>query len=144
MRWWPVLLPVTVVLVVISLLLPAGRHWWAVSLLRQQTYYTALSFNDPATLPSTAVTHEPLRISFTVANREGRGLVYRYIVSDEDSVGGGPSTRLGSAVKRVPSGANWTVSTVIRPACASDQCRVQVSLPGHPETIDFLLVLTGS
>jgi hypothetical protein len=88
------------------------------------------------------VSNEPLRISFTVSNREGRTQVYRYVVSDEDSAGG-PSTRLGSSVKRVPSGANWTVSTVIRPSCASDQCRIKVSLPGHPETIDFLLALSS-
>jgi hypothetical protein len=36
------------------------------------------------------------------------------------------------------------VSTTVRPTCMTSPCKVRVSLPGYPETIDFLLDLTGN
>jgi hypothetical protein len=138
-RWWPVLAPLALLAVGVSLILPAGRHQWALSLFRQPTYYTALSFNRSWALPATAVTGEPLAVSFSVANHEGRSVRYRYVVSNQ---GDGVPQTLAQAAKIVGAGATWTVRTSIRPTCATSPCRVVVSLPGHGETIDFLLSMT--
>lgn len=139
-RLWPIFVPLAVVAIAVSLLLPAGRHQWALSLIRQPTPYTALSFNRAWALPSSAVTNQLMPISFTVANEEGRAINYRYVVTESDY---GVSKTLGGSSKIVDSGTTWTVSTVVRPSCAYSPCQIQVSLPGHPEKIDFLVNLTA-
>lgn len=137
-RWWPVLVPLAVLAIGVSLLLPAGRHQWALSLFRQPMRYTALSFNKAWALPTTAVINEPIAISFTIGNQEGRAMDYRYGIIES---AGGISHTLGESTRIVAAGATWIVSTVIRPTCATSPCRVEVWLPGHPETIDFLVTL---
>lgn len=122
----------------ISVLLPAGRHQWALSLFQQPTRYTALSFNRPWALPATAVVNKPVSVSFTISNHERRTVDYRYVLSASN---GRNSRVLGGAGKSLAAGANWTVSAVVRPTCGGSSCRVEVSLPGHPETIDFLVTL---
>jgi hypothetical protein len=139
-RWWPILIPLAVLAAGVSLLWPSGRHQWAVSLFRQPTHYTVLSFNDAAALPATAAIDKPITVSFTVGNHEGRAVDYRYILS---TAGRERSRVLGQSAKTVAAGAAWTVSTAVRPACGAPRCRIEVSLPGHPETIDFLVVLRG-
>jgi hypothetical protein len=139
-RWWPILIPLAVVAAGASLLWPSGRHQWAVSLLRQPARYTVLSFSDAAALPAAAVIDKPITVSFTVGNHEGRAVDYRYILS---AAGGERSRILGESTRIVAAGAEWTVSTAVRPACGAPRCRIEVSLPGHPETIDFLVVLRG-
>jgi len=139
-RWWPILIPLAVLAAGVSLLWPSGRHQWAVSLFRQPTRYTALSFNGAAALPATAAIDKPITVSFTVANHEGRAVDYQYILS---TAGGERSRVLGQSMRTVAAGAAWTVSTAVRPACGAPRCRIEVSLPGHPETIDFLVVLRG-
>jgi hypothetical protein len=141
-RWWPFVGPIVLIAVVVSLLTPAGRHQWALSLFRQPTYYTALSFNKAWALPATAAWDAPLSVSFSVANHEGRAVRYRYVLTEKAGSGSGTVTTLKQSARLVPDGATWTVSTSVRPTCASSTCRVEVSLPGHPETIDFLLNLT--
>jgi hypothetical protein len=141
-RWWPFVAPIVLVAVAVSLLTPAGRHQWALSLFRQPTYYTALSFNKAWALPATAAWDAPLSVSFSVANHEGRAVRYRYVLTETAGGGSGRPTTLKQSAKLVPAGSTWTVSTSVRPTCASSTCRVEVSLPGHPETIDFLLDLT--
>jgi hypothetical protein len=136
--WWPILAPLAVLVAGISLLSPAGRHQWALSLFRQPTRYTVLFFDHPADLPATAAAGHPIRVSFTVGNREGRAVGYRYVVR---SAGGRRSRFVGEAARTVAAGASWTVSTAVRPACRTSPCRIQVSLPGHPETIDFLVAV---
>jgi hypothetical protein len=137
-RWWPFLVPVAVLGIAVSLLVPAGRHQWALSLFRQPTRYTVLSFNNASSLPSTAALDEPLPISFTIGNDEGRDTNYSYVLTQTAD---GVSERLGSSSKFVGNGQAWTVSTVIRPSCIGTPCEIEVSLPGHPETIDFLVAL---
>jgi hypothetical protein len=140
-RWWPVLVPLAVLVIGASVLVPSGRHQWALSLFRQPTPYTALAFNDASSLPAQAVINKPIAISFTVSNREGRKVSYRYVLTQSPSR---TSSVLGQSAKTVAAGATWNVSTTVRPSCSSSPCRVQVSLPGHPETIDFLVSLTAS
>jgi hypothetical protein len=147
-RWWPTVTALALLAVGASLLAPYGRHQWALSLFRQPAPYTALAFSRPAALPATAVANEPVGISFTVANHEGHAARYRYVVSVGSVFSAGSSgtgsvrTRiLGSSGRTVPDGATWTVSTAVRPACGSSPCRLEVSLPGYPETIDFLVTL---
>jgi hypothetical protein len=124
-----------------SLISPTGRHQWALSLFRQPTPYTALSFTYPWALPSVAIVNEPIRISFSVVNHEGRKIDYRYVVS---SNAGTDSHVLRVATMTIAAGGAWTVSTTIRPKCGAPRCRVEVSLPGHPVTIDFLIDLKAA
>jgi len=139
-RWWLAATVLTAVAAGISLLTPVGRHQWALSLFRQPTPYTVLSFTKPTALPATAVRNRPLRFSFTVGNHEGRAEDYRYVLSASSGRG---SRVLGISARTVTAGAAWTVSAAVRPACRASPCRIQVSLPGHRETIDFLVSLAG-
>ena len=130
--------PLAVLAIVFSLISPAGRHQWALSLFRQPTPTTTLFFNKAWALPSTAVARAPLSVSFTIGNDEGHAVNYRYVLS----VSGGEHSRvLEESARVVDAGQTWTVYAVIRPVCDTSRCRVEVSLPGHPETIDFLVAL---
>lgn len=133
-RFWPVLTPLALLAIGASLLTPVGRHQWALSLIRQPTNYTTLSFNEVSALPTTTVANEAMTVSFTIGNHEGAGLRYRYILTASD---GKRLQTLGQSAKIVPSGSTWTVRTVVRPACVASPCRIRVSLPGHPEAIQF-------
>jgi hypothetical protein len=127
---------VTVLLVVaigISLSFPAGRHQWAVSILRQPTRYTVLYFDHPASLPHQAKVSQTIRFSFTIVNHEGRSVDYRYIVGTDD-----PTEREVSTTS-ISANRGRSISVSVRPACAVSPCRVEISLAGYPESIDFLL-----
>lgn len=139
-RWWAVVAALVLVAIGVSLALPAGRHQWAISLFRQPTYYTSLSFDKAGALPSTAAIGAPVRFSFSVGNHEGRAVSYRYVISEAPAAKG---HSVEQATKVVPRGTTWTVSLAVPLKCSSSPCRVQVSLPGHPETIDFLVTLTA-
>lgn len=134
-RWWVFLGPLALVALVLSFAIPSGRHDWALSLFRQPTRYTALSFNRAWALPGSIVPYQPMKISFTINNQEGKTESYRYVVTQTS---GGSSLMLGKSTKTIASSGSWKVSTVIRPTCLIAPCRIEVSLPGHPEIIDFL------
>jgi hypothetical protein len=138
-RWWPVVVPLVLAAFGISILLPAGRHFWALSLFRQPTHYTALAFENPQALPATAVYREPLAISFELGNHEGHAIAYRYIIRQTAA---GNSEVLKAATRTIAAGATETISAIVAPSCANSPCRIQVSLPGRPETIELLLTLT--
>ena len=135
---WLTVVAVTTVLVAISLLLPGGRHQWAVSLFRQPTRYTVLAFSDPANLPDRARLGQSLTVAFTISNYEGRALTYRYVLSEDSK---GAHKVLGASARPVAAGRTAAVVTTVRPSCRTSPCRIEVSLPGHPETIDFLVSL---
>ncbi len=138
-RWWPVITPIAVVAVGLSLLFPAGRHEWALSLFRQREHYTVLSFDKVSTLPVVAVEAAPLHISFTIANLEGRTIRYRYVLSETRS---GTRHTLVTSARTLANGASWKVRTVIRPVCPLvSTCLIKVTLPGHPQSIDFFITL---
>ncbi len=138
-RWWPVLLPVLALALAASLLVPAARHQWALSLIRQPTPYTTLSFNNSWALPTTAAAGQPIAFSFTIDNSQGRAIKYRYVVTESTEQ---VSETLAQDTKRVAPGGKWVVNKTVRLACATGlSCRVAVNLPGHPETIDFLVTI---
>jgi hypothetical protein len=137
-RWWPLVAPLALIAIAASLILPAGRHQWALSLFRQSTYYTSLSFNKAWAMPGTAAEGAPVVFSFSVENHEGRAVAYRYLITEGPA---GKGLTVGQSTRVVAPDATWTVSTSVRAVCAKWPCRVQVSLPGHPEIIDFLLTL---
>lgn len=138
--WWPALASLAVLAVAISLLFPAGRHQWALSLFRQPAHYTVLFFDHASALPARVGGQRPITVSFTVGNHEGHVVVYKYVLSAR---GGRRPHILREATKAVAAGSTWTVSTRVRPTCGkARRCRIQVSLPGHPETIDFLVTRT--
>jgi uncharacterized membrane protein len=137
-RWWPVLLPLVLVVIAASVYLPSGRHQWALSLSRQPTHYTVLAFSNAANLPAQTAISQPVTVSFAIGNREGRAEKYRYVLTQSPSK---TASVLGQSTKSVAAGATWNVTTTIRPSCQSSPCRIQVSLPGHPEKIDFLVSL---
>jgi hypothetical protein len=139
-RWWVIVTLLAALAVAASLLFPTARHQWAVSLFRQPTYYTVLSFNQPQALPATAVIDQPIRISFTIGNHEGHLVGYRYVISASN---GGIHHVLGQAKRTIGAGARWTVTRVVRPDCHRSPCRIAVSLPGHPEQIDFLVTMVA-
>jgi Protein of unknown function (DUF1616) len=136
--WWPFVLAGIVVLAGVSLLIPAARHQWALSIIRQPDHYTALSFRDPGGLPHSIEAGARVHLTFTVANHEGRHMEYTYQLSSANRVDAHQKV-LRRATLAVPKGGQRTESVTVRPACASSTCRVQVSLPGHHETIDVLL-----
>lgn len=130
------LAPLTVLAIGLSLLWPTGRHQWAISIFRQPTPNTVLFFNKAGALPTTAIVGAPMPISFAIENDEGRVVNYRYVLSITD---GGHSHVLKESVRTVGDGKTWNVSTVVRPACNTLHCRIEVSLPRYPEVIDFLV-----
>lgn len=134
-RWWVIVVPVVALVLAASLLIPSSRRQWTLSIFRQPTPYTALSFSKAWALPTAVVTNEPITLSFVIINQEGQNITYHYIIRQDSA---GLSTTLGRSANTVAAGHSWTVSTVIRPTCLVSPCRIQVSLPGHPETIDFL------
>lgn len=140
-RWWPVLLPLALVIIAASVYLPSGRHQWALSLIRQPTSYTVLAFSKATDLPAQAVISKPITVSFAIGNQEGRTENYRYVLTQSPSR---TSSVLGESTRSVAAGATWNVRTTVRPSCSSSPCRIQVSLPGHPEKIDFLVSLRTS
>jgi hypothetical protein len=107
--------------------------------MRQPTPYTALSFNQAAALPVRATSNKPIAVSFTVGNHEGRVVDYQYVISAGGI--GGSSHIVGKSTRSIAAGAVWTVSTMVRPTCGTSPCRIEISLPGHPEKIDFLIAL---
>jgi hypothetical protein len=137
-RRWPAVAAFVILVVALTLLFPAVRHQWALSLIRQPAAFTALSFDDPSALPAYADKNQPITVSFTVSNQEGRATRYRYVLTESAA---GKAETLEQSSKTVAPGSQWNVSTVVRPTCATSPCRVEVSLPGHPETIDFLVYL---
>jgi D-inositol-3-phosphate glycosyltransferase len=137
--WWRVLAGAAGLAFALSLLIPAGRHQWALSLVRQPTWYTVLFFNRAAVLPARVIAGQRVHVGFTVGNREGGAIRYRYVISSYPVGGSGRSHLLAESAKDVPAGSSWSVSATVRPHCGSTACRIRVSLPGHPETIDFLL-----
>jgi hypothetical protein len=139
-RWWPVAAPLALVAVAVSLILPAGRHQWALSLFRQPTHFTSLSFDKAWALPGTATRGAPVLFTFSVGNHEGRAVTYRYLITEGPS---GRAQTVAQSARVVAPGATWKVSTSVRAVCASSPCRVEVSLRGFPETIDFLLTVTA-
>lgn len=140
-RWWPVATALLIIAVGISLLVPQARHQWALSLVRQPTRFTALSFERPGALPAQVVKDAPVTVGFTIANMEGRPLVYRYVLQASSPAGSAGSV---SGTMQLPSAGSRSVSAVLRQTCTESPCRFEVSLPGYPETIDFLAaVVTG-
>lgn len=63
-------------------------------------------------------------------------MAYRYVISASST---GSSRTFRQSTRTIAGGATWTVSAVVLPMCQSSPCRLEVSLPGHPETIDFLV-----
>jgi hypothetical protein len=135
-----VLGPIAAIALAVSLLLPAGRHQWVLSIFRQPTRYTALSFNDAWELPTTAIRGSPIPISFTIGNQQGRTLTYRYVVIESDPVN--LSQTMATATRVLGPGRTWTVSIEVKATCSLvPPCRIQVSVPGHQSHIDFLVTL---
>jgi hypothetical protein len=138
-RWRTISAAAAAILIGTSLLLPAGRHQWALSLFRQPVRFTSLAFKYAWLLPSSATTRTRIPVFFTISNDEGKTVRYRYVLREIDPLGN--SRTLGSASKSVAAGSTWTVAGSVRPSCNLSPCEVQVLLPGHPETLDFLVVL---
>ena len=131
---------VMAVLAAASLLSPWVRHEWALSLVRQNTPYTQLGFNDAAALPVIEVRGKGIPISFAITNDEGKQIVYKYVVA---SGSGAKLESLSSGTETVAAGASWDAHITVVPKCAETACRVQVSLPQQRESIDFMFTYPG-
>lgn len=139
-RWWPIMAAAAAIAVGLSLATPAGRHQWALSVFRQPTPYTALWFNQAWALPSNGARNEALPVSFAISNQQARAVTYRYVLRQVDPLN--DTKTLGTAVRTVAAGHVWEVRVVVRLSCELSPCRVEVALPGHPETIDFQVILS--
>lgn len=129
---------ITAIVIVASVMSPAIRQQWKLSLFRQNTAYTELAFYRPTALPVTAVRGKGIQVAFTITNDEGRPVSYRYMVASGSS---STLALLSSASRTVAPGDVWLVNTIVVPKCARATCRVQVTLPQQGERIDFLFRL---
>jgi uncharacterized membrane protein len=131
-------------IVVVSLVLPIGRHQWAESLIRQPTPYSTLAFADPTGLPKSVVSGEPLEFTFTVGNEEARDQVYRYTVKSSPTkiTAYGGYFAVGSVA--VHAGRTRQVTVSADPECTASPCNISVMLVGHDESIDFYVRLIGT
>jgi hypothetical protein len=141
-RWWPVLSVGAALLIAVSVVSPAGRHQWALSLFRQPARFTTLAFKYAWLLPTQVKDHQRIPVFFTIGNQEGRPLRYSYTLLQSDQLAGSKRA-LSEDSAVVAAGATWTVDTSVRPDCSVWPCRIEVLLPGHPERIDFVLQLEG-
>ena len=132
--------PIAAIALAVSLVLPASRHQWVLSIFRQPARYTALSFSDAWELPSTAISGSRIPVSFTIGNQEGRTLTYQYVVSESDPANF--SQTMATATRTLEPGRTWTVSLDVKATCSLvPPCRIEVSVAGHPERIDLLVTL---
>jgi O-antigen/teichoic acid export membrane protein len=137
-RWWVVAVVTVALLIGASLLSPAGRHQWAISILRQSTHDTTLSFEQAARLPTTVTAGKSVHLLFTVSNNEGRRVDYSYVVTSANT--DGSHTRvLEHSTVAVPNGRTQAVAVTAAPACKDSSCRLEISLPSQKETIDALI-----
>lgn len=118
---------------------PTIRHQWALSIFRQRTSFTILYFNKPSVLPTSSAGHAPISFSFSIANREGRDVRYRYVVRASDGITG--SHLLATDSRLVLAGRGWKVPLTVVPRCLLSPCFIEVSLPTQHEAIDFRVVL---
>jgi hypothetical protein len=133
---------VAVLLLAGSILSPFVRHQLSLSVARQNPPYTQLAFTNAAALPVTAVAGKAIHVSFAITNDEEKPMRYQYVVASGSAVASGSDAKLKSltsSIKTVAPGATWTVNTTVVPKCGVNACRLQVSLPGQGESIDFTL-----
>ena len=139
-RWWPTLATLLVIGVGLSLLVPAGRRQWAISIIRQPTPFTALYFDHPTALPSTVTNGQRVNFMFSIANHEENPLNYPYTVVVSPSNGQSvPTTRTAF----VAPGKSRSLAVTVEVACSASPCRVQVSLPDQRQSIDFRVAVEG-
>jgi hypothetical protein len=135
-----VLGPIAAIALAVSLVLPASRHQWQLSVFLQPARYTALSFKDASELPSTAISGSRIPVSFTIGNQEGRTLTYKYVVSESDPANF--SQTMATAARTLGPGHTWTVALDVKATCSLvPPCRIDVAVAGHPEHIDLLVTL---
>jgi hypothetical protein len=104
------------------------------STTRQPTSFTELYFTNARSLPKDLRGEGPFTFQFTIANHEGRGVDYSYLVTAADTGGITPITR-GALV--VESGQSTPLSVSFVPGRIDTIYLVTVQLVGRPETIRF-------
>jgi hypothetical protein len=142
-RLWPVVVPLVVVAVAVSLLVPASRHQWAESVIRQPSPYSSLAFVDPTGLPTAVASGQTLHFSFTIGNHESRSLVYQYFLKSSPSKVTGFGGSFGGGSVAVPADQSRSVTVSADPECSGSPCRISVILPYHAEAVDFNIRVTG-
>lgn len=143
-RWWPYVLVAVGVLVVVSVVVPFGRHQWAESLIRQPAHYSTLAFATPTALPTSIVSGKDVEFSFTVGNQEGRDLDYRYLVASSPTRITGYGGFFAAGSLAVPVNGSRLVTVSANPQCSGSPCRISVTLAGRGESIDFTVRVIGS
>jgi hypothetical protein len=128
-------MPTVLVAVAVTLLIPASRHEWAISLIRQPTRYTELYFDHPTGLPTALTSKQPIAFTFTIANRQGTVVRYPYVISVMPS----DQKLLSSSIVRIGDGHSRSIRARVVPDCLSSPCQIKVSLTGYPESIDFIV-----
>jgi hypothetical protein len=130
--------PLAIAAVVASIVLPAGRHQWAESLVRQRSTYTALAFVNPTALPLEISSGQQVSFAFSVANEESSGIRYRYLVTSSPT-----KQIIGGGSLRIPTGGTGVVHMSVLPRCASSPCRISIDLVDYSESVGFNVRVTG-
>jgi hypothetical protein len=126
-RWWPVTCFVAAIALAVTLILPSGRHQWALSVFRQPARYTALSFRYAWLLPAAGYDDQTFPLFFTITNQEAHTVTYTYDIEQFR-----PFEVLSTGVQTIRSGETSTVDTRVTPQCRGTfMCSVEVILPRH-------------
>lgn len=110
------------------------EHQLAISVVRQQTPYTQLYFDNPAALPARLTLNRSNEFSFTIANDRGHSETYHYIVtiSREKSL---TIVRRGSV--QITNNGKITYTMAVVPRTRRSKYLVTVILAGTSQSIHF-------
>ena len=140
-RLWPVVAPLAVAAVAVSLVLPGSRHQWVESIIQQPEPYSAVSFVAPNKLPTTVASGQALQFTFAAENHESKTIRYPYFLIASPSNNTAGIVGGGSVV--VPAGESSNVTVSVDPKCTGSPCQLSVGLAGYGVAVDFNFIVTG-
>jgi hypothetical protein len=113
---------------------PAVRRQISLSVTRQPTPFTELSFMDHTNLPAFLSTSYTNEFAFTIGNHEGKAVSYPYVVTAKSSHG---TTALATGTVNVDSGRSVRVPVSFLAPEPATQYVITVQLSGRPQLLHF-------
>jgi hypothetical protein len=114
--------------------LPGARHQIAESTSQKPATFTELYFSDAAALPKHLSTAGPNPFWFTIANHEGKTVVYSFVVFAESTLG---RTTISQGQINLAAGKRADVPERYTPPQPGTAYRITVQLIDRPEAIHF-------